>query len=304
MNKVNMVNHLKTAVHHFIDYIGIEKGLAQNTLQSYERDLTNYIHFLANRNITTISETSRNDIMDYLAHLQNNNRATSTISRTIAALRGFYQFLARERMIEFDPTVSLETPRKEQRLPKVLSMTEVEKLLSAPAGEDALQLRDRAMLELLYATGIRVSELINVKVSDLNLSMGFVRCLGKGSKERVIPLGQIAIQALTVYLQKGWKQLDKGKDQPFLFINQQGKAISRQAFWKLIKKYAGIAGITKTITPHTLRHSFATHLLENGADLRAVQEMLGHVDISTTQIYTQVTKTRLKEVYNKAHPRA
>lgn len=291
-------------INRFIDYIGIEKGLAQNTLNSYERDLTSYIHYIAEQGITHINETSRRDVISYLTHLQKQKRATSTISRNMASIRNFYQFLHREGVIGQDPTIHLETPKIEKRLPKVLSLSEVEKLLAHPSGNDPADLRDRAMLELLYATGIRVSELVTLKVNQINLNMGFVRCFGKGSKERIIPLGMKAIEALNLYLQNGWRKLARNENQDFLFLNQWGSQLTRQGFWKIIKKHAANAGIRKSITPHTLRHSFATHLLENGADLRAVQEMLGHADISTTQIYTQVTKTRLKEVYDRAHPRA
>lgn len=295
---------MKQYVHHFIDYIGIEKGLANNTLHSYERDLTAYITFLVREGITNLENTSRLHIMSYLSHLQEQKRASATISRNMASIRNFYQFLFRERIITHNPSVEMETPKIEKRLPKVLNFQEVEKLLNQPSSNEPFDLRDKAMLELLYATGIRVSELVTLKITHINLSMGFVRCYGKGSKERIIPLGQKAIEALTVYLQKGWKKLAKGEDQDSLFMNHHGSQISRQGFWKIIKKHSLQAGINKRITPHTLRHSFATHLLENGADLRSVQEMLGHADISTTQIYTQVTKTRLKDVYNKAHPRA
>ncbi len=295
---------MKKLVKQFIDYIAIEKGLAHNTLNSYERDLTAYINYLISKGISNIQNTSRLEIIMYLNHLQELKRASSTISRNIASIRNFYQFLYREKIVAHNPSVEMETPKIEKRLPKVLSFQEVEQLLNQPTSSEAFDLRDKAMLELLYATGIRVSELVSLKVNHINLSMGFVRCFGKGSKERIIPLGQKAIEALTLYLQKGWKLLVKGENQEALFVNHQGRQLSRQGFWKIIKKHSLHAGIKKSITPHTLRHSFATHLLENGADLRSVQEMLGHADISTTQIYTQVTKTRLKEVYNRAHPRA
>lgn len=299
---------MKRWLQRFIDFIGIEKGLSKNTLSSYERDLTSYILFLYNTNIKDISHTNRIHIISFINHLQQQKKATSTISRNIASIRGFYQFLYRERVIGNDPSAQLEIPKNEKRLPKVLNFKEVEQLLNQPMNQPsnnrAIDLRDKAMLELLYATGIRVSELVTLKVNDLNLSMGFVRCLGKGAKERIIPLGQIAIDSLTSYLQKGWSELAKDKDEVSLFLNHLGSQISRQGFWKIIKKHSLQAGISKKITPHTIRHSFATHLLENGADLRSVQEMLGHADISTTQIYTQVTKTRLKDVYNRAHPRA
>lgn len=288
----------------FIDSLAIEKGLALNTLISYERDLTYYLQFLGQRQIRTIEESSRFDILAYLQKLQQEKKASSTISRNITALRSFYQYLYREKMIDQDPSVNLDTPKIERRLPKVLTTREVELLLEQPKGDDPASLRDKAMLEVLYATGIRVSELISLKKTDVNLTMGFIRCVGKGSKERMIPLGSKAIKSLERYLTLGWAILSKGKESEALFLNHLGTGLTRQGFWKIIKKYAHEAGITKSITPHTLRHSFATHLLENGADLRAVQEMLGHADISTTQIYTHLTQSRIREVYNRAHPRA
>lgn len=298
------MSDLKEWVQRFIDYIGIEKGLANNTLYSYERDLTAFTEYLINHNVNQIKFVGRSHIIQYLNDMQQKKRATSTISRNLASIRAFFQFLHRERVIDHDPSIHLETPKIERRLPKVLNFNEVELLLNQPVGNEPTQMRDRAMLEVLYATGIRVSELVNLKMNHINLSMGFIRCIGKGSKERIIPLGQKAVDALTVYINHGWPKLAKGEDQETLFLNHLGSKLSRQGFWKIIKKYSVQAGIKKSITPHTLRHSFATHLLENGADLRAVQEMLGHADISTTQIYTQVTKGRIKEVYNRAHPRA
>lgn len=297
---VERTNYLKP----FIDSLAIEKGLAANTLISYERDLTFYLQFLTKRGIHFIEESSRNDILAYLQKLNNERKASATISRNMTALRSFYQYLFRESVIQKDPTVNLDTPKIERRLPKVLTMREVELLLESPKGDDPSSLRDKAMLEVLYASGIRVSELVMMKKTDVNPHMGFIRCFGKGSKERVVPLGSKAVEALNRYLAVGWGELSKGKDTDFLFLNHKGTCLTRQGFWGIIKKYAVQAGVKKTITPHTLRHSFATHLLENGADLRAIQEMLGHADISTTQIYTHIAQSKLKEVYNKAHPRA
>lgn len=290
-------------VKQYIDYIAIEKGLSPNTLQSYERDLTNYIQFLTEQGITDLASTDRIQITAYLQQLHMKNRSTSTISRNLSSIRNFYQFLQRERIIPTNPAELMETPKVEKRLPKVLSSTDIDKMLSKIESVDPVDIRDRAMLELMYATGMRVSELVNVKIHDINLNMGFVRCFGKGSKERIIPIGQKAIQALWLYMDKVRPHFDQ-KQVDYLFLNKRGEAITRQTFWKIIKKRAQQAGIPKRVTPHTMRHSFATHLLENGADLRAVQEMLGHADISTTQIYTQVTKSRIKHVYDKAHPRA
>lgn len=301
---MNEMQALTNAIQQFINYIGIEKGLSENTLNSYERDLTAFATFLKNNGVNVLTDVSREMVLAYVFELQLRKRAATTISRNLASIRGFFRFLTRENYIVVDPSLHMETPKIEKRLPKVLSLLEVEQLLNHLQGSDVHTLRDKAMLEVLYATGIRVSELIQLKITDLNLHMGFIRSYGKGSKERVIPIGNKAIIALTNYLNDSRKQLAKQTTNEYLFLNQHGEPLTRQAFWKLLKKTAHDAGIKKHISPHTLRHSFATHLLENGADLRSVQELLGHVDISTTQIYTQVTKTRLKEVYNRAHPRA
>lgn len=295
-----MEDHLQS----FIHYLTVEKGLSKNTLESYKRDLKQFVAYLRKSEQSKIEEISRQNIVSYLMVLREQGKATSTISRSMASIRAFFQFLLRDQKIISDPSIHLETPKIERRLPKVLSIAEVEALLQAPQSSTAFGQRDRAMLELLYATGIRVSELISLSLEDVHLQMGFVKCLGKGSKERVIPLGRVAIESLEQYIQVGRHKLDKKKRSKALFLNHHGNPISRQGFWKIIKKHAKDAGIEKDIMPHTIRHSFATHLLENGADLRSVQEMLGHADISTTQIYTHVTKTRLKDVYSKAHPRA
>jgi integrase/recombinase XerD len=252
-----------------------------------------------------LQDTKKLTIQNYLLQLKKLGRASSSITRSMVSIRSFYQFLVRERTLELDPSLNMESPRLVKRLPKVLSIQEVETLLEAPETSTPYGMRDKAMLELLYATGIRVSELVNLNAGHVNLGMGFVRCIGKGSKERIIPLGRIAAKWLHEYLQIMRRQLlRESKLDDALFINHLGTRLTRQGFWKIIKKYGREAHILKEITPHTLRHSFATHLLDNGADLRAVQEMLGHADISTTQIYTHVSKTRMKEVYNRTHPRA
>jgi integrase/recombinase XerD len=295
---------LKNDVSEFLHYIQIERGLADNTIQSYRRDLAKYAKFLENvANISSFNEVSRPMIVDYLFFLKEQGRAEATVARTIASIRSFHQFLLREKLCESDPSVHLDIPKASKRLPKVLSLEEVEALLTI-SGQEPLNYRNRAMLETLYATGMRVSEMINLTLSDTHLSMGFVRCVGKGNKERIIPLGGEATKALKLYLEKARPNLLKKHSHDLLFVNHYGKPLSRQGFWKIVKRLAEMANIQKELTPHTLRHSFATHLLENGADLRAVQEMLGHVDISTTQIYTHVTKTRMKDVYAKHHPRA
>jgi integrase/recombinase XerD len=295
---------MENLITQFIHYLTVEKGLAKNTLESYRRDLSTYCNYLAEQGHADLNHTNRMHIMGYLLNLKERGRATATVSRNLASIRAFYQFLVRERFIDKDPSINLESPKIEKRLPHVLSVTEVEMLLNGPDVRMPAGQRDKAMLELLYATGIRVSELVSLNITDVNLGMGFIKCLGKGSKERIIPLGRLAISNVQSYIEYSRAILKKRGQQEALFLNHHGRRLSRQGFWKIIKKYAQLARIEKEITPHTLRHSFATHLLENGADLRSVQEMLGHADISTTQIYTHVTRSRLKEVYAKAHPRA
>lgn len=291
-------------VDQFINYLAVDRGLAKNTLESYGRDLRQFQTYLQNGKFEDIKDSSQTTIVDYLDGLKSQGKAVSTISRNIAALKSFYQYLVKENYLEHDPAEKLETPKLEKKLPKILSITEVEELLKQPNVRLSVGLRDKAMLELLYATGIRVSEIIALNISDVNLDMGYVKCYGKGSKERIVPLGSIAVKSVHEYMNKGRAKIVRTYEEPALFLNHHGNRLTRQGFWKIIKKYASQANIVKEITPHTLRHSFATHLLENGADLRSVQEMLGHADISTTQIYTQVTKNPLKEVYDKTHPRA
>ncbi|CAM4040967.1 recombinase XerD [Bacillus manliponensis] len=289
----------------FIHYMVVEKGLAKNTVVSYERDLKSYVQYIQKvEQVTTFHEVTRLHILGFLHHLKESGKSSKTMARHIASVRSFHQFLLRERVVEHDPTVHIETPQGERKLPKVLSVDEVEALLQTPKAVNAFGLRDKAMLELLYATGLRVSELIDLNLSDVHLTMGFVRCVGKGNKERIIPLGRLATEAIQSYIERGRHELLGKKTIDALFLNHHGNRLSRQGFWKILKKLAKEANIQKELTPHTLRHSFATHLLENGADLRAVQEMLGHADISTTQIYTHVSKTRLKDVYKQFHPRA
>lgn len=289
----------------FLHYLIVEKGLANNTIQSYRRDLTAYLGFLQKLKIQNLNDISRGHIMQFLSSLKEDGKSSRTIARHIASIRSFHHFLILDKITDQDPTVHIETPQTELKLPKVLNMEEVEALLNTPDLTTVLGIRDKAMLELMYATGMRVSELINLNTNDAHLSLGFVRCIGKGSKERIIPIGKMATTALTFYFENSRAKLASNKKRSdALFLNHHGQRLSRQGFWKILKQLAIKAGIQKELTPHTLRHSFATHLLENGADLRSVQEMLGHADISTTQIYTHVTKTRLKDVYNKFHPRA
>ena len=288
----------------FIRYISVERGLAQNTCDSYRRDLRDLADFLAARKIR-LEDAGKAELLAYFVNLQKQGKAATTLSRHLAATRTFYRFLLNEALLNSDPSEHLETPKLAHKLPQVLSVREVDLLLAQPRLDEPAGLRDKAMLEVLYATGLRVSELVNLTVDQLNLELGFARCFGKGSKERIVPLGRTAVACVQAYLQQGRGKLCRqNRPAPALFLNHHGQALSRQGFWKLIKAYAVAAQIAKVITPHTLRHSFATHLLENGADLRYVQEMLGHSDIATTQIYTHLTRSRLKEVYAKTHPRA
>lgn len=295
---------MRDCVHEFVEYLAVERGLSNNTLDSYQRDLRAFETYLKQKTKLKIEEARQGDIVSYLAFLHAKGKANSTISRNVASIRSFFHYMVRVQMLPYDPTVHIDTPKIEKRLPKVMTVAQVEKLLTSPDLNTIAGIRDKAMLELLYATGIRVTELVSVELPDLNLSAGFLKCMGKGSKERIIPIGEIAQRALVHYIEVSRPRLSKGEVNHALFLNHHGTQISRQGFWKLLKKYTREAGIMADITPHTLRHSFATHLLERGADLRAVQEMLGHADISTTQIYTHVTRSRLKDVYAATHPRA
>lgn len=294
---------MESLIEEFISFLEKDKRLSNNTLQSYKRDIEQYTTYLNGINIYTITKTSKTTIIAYLLHLQKKGRATSTISRNLASIRSFYQYMAKCDMLSYDPTSDLESPKVEKKLPQILSTQEVELLLEQPKCVDLKGYRDKAMLELLYATGIRVSELISLDISDLNLDMGFIRC-NKGSRERMIPIGSMAISALKSYLGKARSLMIQDSEEKALFVNVNGKRLTRQGFWKIIKQYKNQAKISKDITPHTLRHSFAAHLLENGADLRSIQEMLGHSDISSTQIYAQIAKNKIREVYKKTHPRA
>ncbi len=295
---------MENYVQQFISYLASERGLAQNTLESYGRDLRYFQQYLESNQLTFATGSTNEIIRTYLDELKKQGKAVSTISRNLAALKSFYQYLLKEQYLDVDPASKIESPKLEKKLPQVLSVQQVELLLKQPNINLPAGLRDKAMLELLYATGIRVSELITINVNDVNLELGYIKCFGRGAKERVVPLGSIASKCVAQYLRKGRTTLVRSKQEEAMFVNHHGRRLTRQGFWKIIKKYASEAHIEQKITPHTLRHSFATHLLENGADLRSVQEMLGHADISTTQIYTHVTKNRLKEVYDKAHPRA
>ena len=285
----------------FINHLRLEKGLSDNTIQSYSRDLNRFAEYLGQHNISVL-DTTQAQIQQYLVFL-NESLSARSMGRNLSSIKMFFRFLRIEGKIEHNPSRLVVSPKLPKRLPKTFSLEEVEKLLASPDPSTNLGLRDQAMLEILYATGLRVSELIGLKVSNLNLEAGFVRTIGKGAKERMVPVGEKALEVTRHYLSRTRQDLLKGRSSSQLFLNARGKPISRQGFWKIIRKYGIIAGIKNEITPHSLRHSFATHLLERGADLRAVQIMLGHADISTTQIYTHVTGERLKQVHEKYHPR-
>lgn len=288
----------------FLHYLAVEKGLACNTLEAYSRDLRAYIIFLEEEGIASLMETTSLTVMAFMRLQQRKGLTMRSITRSLVALRGLYRYLAQEGLLNANPLEDMELPRIISTLPHVLTVQDVEKLLAQPGAEGVRGIRDAAMLELLYATGMRVSELVNLPTSGLNLEMGFVLIRGKGGKERICPIGEVAMERLKIYLARARGSIVKGKESPYLFLNYRGGKLSRQGFWKMLKHYALLAGITKRITPHTLRHSFATHLLERGADLRFIQAMLGHADISTTQVYTHVNQEYLKKLHRAYHPRA
>jgi len=287
----------------FLNYLSVERGLSNNTIISYKEDLKCYIDFLMSRSINVLSKVTKNDITDFMLFQKDKGLTANSIARRLAAIKSFHRFLLRERILNTDPTNLVDSPKLWKKVPETLSLNEVEALINQPDIRDKQGIRDRAFLETLYATGMRISELANLKIDNVNLEVGFVRCIGKGNKERIIPLGKKAIQNINRYLQISRPKLLNKKESEFLFLNRFGKKISRQSLWKIIKRYARDAGIKKPIKPHILRHSFATHLLERGADLRSVQEMLGHANISTTQIYTHINKDRLKTIHRTFHPR-
>jgi len=286
----------------FLDYVSVEKGLAANTLSAYRTDLRRFGTWLDDQK-KAFEDVERIDIVRYFQSLRTAGISTRSVARALAAIRGMFRFLVAERHLQRDPTENLENPKLWTSLPKSLLPSEVEALLAAPDVTTGEGLRDAAMLEVLYATGLRVSELIRVRIDDLVMDAGFLRTMGKGSKERIVPFGARARDAIVAYIEKGRGEFNT-KNDPHLFLSRRGRPMSRQSFWMKIARYARAAGVTSHISPHVLRHSFATHLLENGADLRSVQLMLGHSDISTTQIYTHVTRSRLQKLYDAHHPRA
>ena len=287
----------------FINYLVVEKGLSTNTLEAYSRDLRRYLEYLEKAGVKVVDRISQTQVLGFLGSLKAADLSPRSRARALSSIRGFHRFLIAEKYMAKDPTLLLESPRIIRSLPRLLSQLEVELLLATPTGADPLPLRDRAMFEVLYATGLRVSELVGLKLVDINRDIGCLSTLGKGSKQRLVPLGEVALSSLEEYLADGRAMLKPEARCQYLFLNRRGKGLSRQGFWKILRRAALKSGIGCTIYPHMLRHSFATHLLENGADLRAVQVMLGHADISTTQIYTHVIRERLKQVHQQFHPR-
>lgn len=286
----------------FVSYLQNEKKVSANTLQSYTRDIRQFGLYIAD-NALDITRITKTHIITYMHSMQKNGKAASSVSRSLASVRAFYNYLIMKDVVTNNPAYNLDAPKQEKKLPRILTTDEVEKLLACPAsGDNDKCIRDKAMLELIYATGIKVSELIALNLDDVDVSLGYLKCVGDNSA-RIIPLGHVAIEALRIYLDTTRDAMSSA-DENALFVNCNGGRLTRQGFWKLIKEYAKKADIDMDITPHTLRHSFAAHLIENGADLASVQEMMGHKDISSTQVYTKLAKSRIREVYNKAHPRA
>lgn len=297
------MNEFLDHIEDFITYLRIDKKYSENTIASYHRDLMRYYKYnkeVAHKNLHQIQ---RQDLKNYLSYLSNQHLDGRSISRNISCIRSFYKFLLIERYVDTNPSEILELPKRKRTLPKVLSLEEIDQLLDIPL-TDNYSYRNKAMIELMYATGLRVSELVNLKLHDIDLDMAIVRTIGKGSKERIIPIGDIALTYLRIYILEYRSSLLKGKNTDALFLNNHGVGMTRQGFFKILKKLAKEKNITTPFSPHTLRHSFATHLLNNGADLRSIQEMLGHSDISTTQIYTHISNERLKENYREFHPHA
>ena len=286
----------------FLEFLQNDKKLSNNTLQSYKRDILQYQTYIDKNKINYLKMDNK-DVNDYLKSLSKANKKTSTISRNLATMRAFYQFLIRTKKIKKDPTEGIHSPKAEKKVPSVLTAKEVELLLEQPKNVDLKGIRDKAMLEIAYATGMRVTEIISLDIEDVNIEESYVTC-NTGSKKRSIPLGSISLQSLVDYMEKARPILIKDENDKALFVNINGKRLTRQGFWKIVKYYKEQAHISKEITPHILRHSFATHLLRNGADLKSIQTMLGHSDISSTQVYMQFQNENLKDIYNKAHPRA
>ncbi len=287
----------------YLNYLLIERGVAQNTLEAYGRDLQRFLAFITQKGLSHFKDATPEIIVEYLVLIKNEGLSANSMNRALAALRGFYKYLLMEKLIEQTPLANIELAKVWMRLPDTISKEEMKVILAQPGDKTPAALRDTAMLELLYATGIRVSELINLTMNSINWQVGFLTVMGKGSKERIVPIGKTAYDCVRVYVDKARPQLMQKKSTEVLFLNRFGGKFSRQGFWKMVIRYSSKAGLIKKVHPHTFRHSFASHLLEGGADLRTVQVMLGHADISTTQIYTHITRDRLKEIHQKYHPR-
>ncbi len=287
----------------FLSYLVVEKGLTKNTIEAYSRDVGGYLTFLEKSDRLVVSDIRPSDVAAFIAWLKESGLAPRSRARALSAVRMFHRFLLVESYATNNPTAIIESPRLLGKLPEILGAKEVETLLKASSGDEATDSRDCAMLELLYATGLRVSELVSLKITDLNLVAGYLIATGKGEKERLVPIGECARNAVSEYMSSTRVRQDRKSENRFLFLTRLGDRMTRQSFWNIIKKRALAAGINKKISPHTLRHSFATHLLENGADLRSVQLMLGHADLATTQIYTHITRERLKRIHQEIHPR-
>jgi integrase/recombinase XerD len=299
MNNANIDNYLDL----YINYLTVEKGLSSNTIAAYSRDILTYLSFLEQSGCRDFISVTPLEVAEFIRKQKDAGLSSRSRARSLSSVRMFHRFLLVENYCSVNPTTIISLPRSNLKLPKVLSNREVELLIGFGGNDDIMDIRDRSMLELLYATGLRVSELITLKLRDVNINAGYLVTVGKGKKERLVPIGESAQQALTYYLDKARPCLERGVEKDYLYLSRLGDRMTRQSFWNIIKKRAIQAGINKTISPHTLRHSFATHLLENGADLRSVQLMLGHSDLATTQIYTHITKERLKRLHAKHHPR-
>ncbi|MHA8137931.1 site-specific tyrosine recombinase XerD [Lactobacillaceae bacterium Scapto_B20] len=294
---------MEQLVNQYVRYMLIERGLANNSIQSYKQDIVEFMEFLKQRQVKSWPSVDQTMILKYLTYLHDSGKAKSSTIRFISALREFYLYLMQFHYVDVNPMLKIEMPKPEHHLPAVLTEAEINQLLAQPDTNTKIGLRDRTLLEVMYATGLRVSELVGLKLADLHLEMHLIQTIGKGDKERIIPIGTVAIEWLQRYLMTGRPQLLGTKRSNYLFLNVRGGGMSRQSIWQKIKQYVGQTEIKKNVTPHTLRHSFATHILENGADLRIIQELLGHSDIATTQLYTHISHGHLSEIYDKYHPK-
>ena len=295
---------MQKQVKEFLRFMSLERGYSDHTIAAYRNDLAQFLSYLAEK-VSSWQEVGRTHILDYVLYLKSREYASATVARKFAAIKSFFHFLVTDGVLQDNPTAAVDSPQVDKRLPHPLSPEEIARLLAEPArSNSAKALRDRALLELMYATGMRASEVIGLEVNAVNLKAGTVRCLGKGNKERILPLHNRAQDALEAYLERGRVRLLRGRDERVLFLNHHGRPLTRQGLWLLVKEYAAAAGIEREVTPHTLRHSFATHLLDGGAGLREVQHLLGHINISSTQIYTEISDRHKREAYDKAHPRA